>query len=82
MNKSSNHRVWPIGEYELELSQRMKYTCASPRCSEAPRYGCAYDYVTGRSGRVSTSVRSLCLAHAQVFADRNGVQLDFDWEGA
>jgi hypothetical protein len=53
-----------------ERYRRFEEQCRSAKCMELAVYLAAYDYVTGRKGRVSYRCRFLCEAHGQRFATK------------
>lgn len=44
-------------------------------CDQEPRYVASYRYVTGRKGRVTSRVQSLCEEHGRRFAEKHGLEL-------
>ncbi|MBO0683144.1 MAG: hypothetical protein J2P45_08320 [Candidatus Dormibacteraeota bacterium] len=73
MSESWGHRVRILPQKERERLVRLQ--CASGRCTNEATHATSYNYVTGRSGRVSWAERKVCLEHAQRFADKHGVEI-------
>lgn len=51
------------------------YACHTKNCSEYATHVTGYHYVTGRAGRVSSSEKHHCEAHAKRFADKYGLEM-------
>lgn len=79
-NSSFDHAVWRLTPAELsELCEwdrkcrmpgRTKASCHRPTVAKT-----RYRYVTGRSGRVTTSDRYVCEDHAESFAEKRKVAI-------
>lgn len=54
---------------------RQARQCAAGKCKEDVAYVISYRYITGRLGRVTTSERKACAAHAAAFAKKHGLEL-------
>ena len=82
MGNSWGHAVRPLTADELASNKRQdekwpKYPhrCTAAKCQEAPTHATAYNYVTGRAGRVSWSERQVCTVHAERFAAKHGIEI-------
>lgn len=84
--KSWNHRVHRMPLDEEQGYARRGWTCAKSgpgrtavigreRCPQRAKWVIAYDYVTGKSGRVTSAQRCVCDAHAERFAEQHGLTL-------
>lgn len=51
------------------------YRCSSRGCNEPVTHWTSYRYVTGRAGRVSSATKKTCLAHAERFATKYGIEV-------
>lgn len=67
---------------EVERNERMRerygprfYTCTTRGCDEPITHFVGWRYVTGKGGRVSSTERGRCLAHAESFAKKNSLEM-------
>ena len=56
----------PVKE-QLSVGTYWKHVCGRPKCHEQIVAQVAYDYITGRSGRVSDAQKYVCAAHLAKF---------------
>lgn len=76
MGRSWGHAVRWLTAAEIDRYDRWGERCAvSRKCEGAAVCLTAYDYVTGRAGRVSQSSRRACGDHAAAFAAKNGIEI-------
>ena len=67
MSKSWNHTMFLYSRPHDTNGEPIRCT-ARRHCPRPIRYRIAYDYVTGRKGRVSSAARTACFEHALQFA--------------
>jgi hypothetical protein len=74
---SFNHRVFRLPDKTIDYNDRFGGTCrATRKCEVLATHLTEYDYVTGRSGRVSDSGKQVCQPHAEKFATKHGVTIE------
>lgn len=75
MGESWGHSVRILPPEERERLVRSGLKCSSGRCTKEATHATSYNYVTGRSGRVSWAERSACREHADRFAAKHQVEI-------
>jgi len=76
MGRSWGHVVRQLTDAEIDHYDRWDERCAvSPKCQDQATHLTAYDYVTGRAGRVTDSRRRACTPHAEKFAAKHGIEI-------
>lgn len=73
---SFNHRVCQLPGKTIDYNDRFGVVCrASKKCVELATHLIEYDYVTGRSGRISDAGKQVCQTHAERFATKYSVTM-------
>lgn len=75
MGESWGHRVRILPQEERERLVRSGLKCSSGRCPKEATHATSYNYVTGRSGRVSWAERNVCREHADRFVAKHEVEI-------
>jgi hypothetical protein len=74
-SRSWNHQVYRLDEKTIDRYDRFGVTCATGKCRQAPTHATRWDYVTGRSGRVSDATRHVCTVHGEKFAAKHALTI-------
>ena len=69
---SWNHRIVRISDAPDVADEEWK-RCSTRSCLHPYKYWAAYDYVTGRRGRVSWQRRLLCAIHTEKWCKKHRV---------
>ena len=62
MTRSWGHEVHRLPEATTDHADRFGQTCATGKCVGLPTHATRWNYITGRSGRVSYTTRLLFLS--------------------
>ncbi len=73
-NKSWGQTIRLMTEDEQARYRRLGWDCTG-KCEQPAVYETAYNYITGRSGRVGSARRNACTQHGKKFAERHNLEL-------
>ncbi len=65
---SWDHEVYRLPAEVIDRGDRFGAKCGAGKCAELPTHAVRWTYITGRSGRVSYTVRRVCTGHGERFA--------------
>jgi hypothetical protein len=73
--RSWNHEAYRLDEETIDRHERFGATCATGKCQGLPTHATRWDYVTGRAGRLSDTLRHVCTDHGEKFARKHGLTI-------
>jgi hypothetical protein len=73
--RSWDHQVYKLAPDEVDRNDRFGVACATGKCAALPTHATAWNYITGRAGRVSNMRRGVCAGHAEAFARRHDLPI-------
>jgi hypothetical protein len=72
---SWGHTIHRLDEATIDRYDRFGERCATGRCTSLPTHATQWSYITGRGGRVSNTLRSVCTVHGHKFAAKHALHI-------